>query len=607
MASRASRFQSNSLGKSLFAHLEAMRGLVHSAASRRHDLGDVSAAIEALADELSTVFVGARARRGRQFVDPRVTVKRLRNQLSWQRSLKRKAEAALKKEQLGKEKAHKNRLSATTLAKVALARPSAAVRSFAAAWQDIVDDDGSRFGCSRGSITAIRNAFAEVVIERSREDVQAAVRAVAAEALDSAAAQRAGGHVARTVVCVPLLHIHDEASMRLRSRGDPSSGGPARSRSSKVQLHFVRACPKAEQAVSVATELDALANKSARVLATSLLRVLTSAASDVAQGIPAASRGVADAWLVHVLVGDGIATNFAAARIVLEQVRRRPLDGLRYFVFALRCAAHQANLSIAAGVSGRAAATSASTTEAMCAGTADRDSADGPHAAHRQVCGAIVRCFKYLINDYHVEFTGSLLALVQRLHISAGRPDAATTRRWRGMEALYGSGVFPEGLLDVLNMGASRWEHRVPAGAPAGAAEAARGRLGDLLRKKLLQVDEHPTLSRMFTFRGHVDTLLLFVLLGKQEDVLRVQAVQPRERNRNRLRKVLAFLREEATPQYLRRASLSLGVLDHVQRWLEARATHSVDGCTTRRKSEHGCGDPLLVRLGKGELDGGAG
>ena len=239
----------------------------------------------------------------------------------------------------------------------------------------------------------------------------------------------------------------------------------------------------------------------------------------------------------------------------------------------------------------------------MCASTADRDSADGPHAAHRQVCGAIVRCFKYLINDYHVEFTGSLLALVQRLHISAGLPDAATTRRWRGMEALYGSGVFPEGLLDVLNMGASRWEHRVPAGAPAGAAEAARGRLGDLLRKKLLQVDEHPILSRMFTFRGHVDTLLLFVLLGKQEDVLRVQAVKPRERNRNRLRKVLAFLREEATPQYLRRASLSLGVLDHVQRWLEARAPHSVDGCTARRKPEHGSGDPVLVRLGKGQLE----
>jgi len=67
-------------------------------------------------------------------------------------------------------------------------------------------------------------------------------------------------------------------------------------------------------------------------------------------------------------------------------------------------------------------------------------------------------------------------------------------------------------------------------------------------------------------------------------DLIRMRAVQPRERSRKRVDKVLAFMRRGDTDQYLRRTCCALQILAHVT--AICGQLHDVE--------------PLLVRLGKG-------
>ena len=109
----------------------------------------------------------------------------------------------------------------------------------------------------------------------------------------------------------------------------------------------------------------------------------------------------------------------------------------------------------------------------------------------------------------------------------------------------------------------------------------------EVLRNRLLVVDEHPTLSRFFTFRKHIQALLLLSFLGISSDIFKLSTTKPLEKTSKRLRSVFAFLSLPSTPQYLRRTSLVLGMLDH---------THRL--CADLHKP----GEPLLVRLAKGEV-----
>ena len=100
-------------------------------------------------------------------------------------------------------------------------------------------------------------------------------------------------------------------------------------------------------------------------------------------------------WFVHVLVGDGINTNEAAARRLLARALVEPLGQLRYFLAAYKCSSHQANLAAKGAVIGAAAKVAAAT-------GADSDMVgQRPHLA---VCGAAARLYKYLINFYFDEF-----------------------------------------------------------------------------------------------------------------------------------------------------------------------------------------------------------
>jgi hypothetical protein len=61
-------------------------------------------------------------------------------------------------------------------------------------------------------------------------------------------------------------------------------------------------------------------------------------------------------WVVHILIGDAIPTNEAAAKLLLSMFHQRPLGpGNQYFLVLLKCGTHQAGLSAKEGLLGRAA------------------------------------------------------------------------------------------------------------------------------------------------------------------------------------------------------------------------------------------------------------
>ena len=172
--------------------------------------------------------------------------------------------------------------------------------------------------------------------------------------------------------------------MRLRS-GDARDGPtlPRRGRASKVQLHVVRlAVGHLRQ--EIPTELEALGDKTANTLATSLEAVLRETLQEV---LPANDTGTSlpEIWVISLLIGGDIPTNGAASRVIWASVKERPLgQRVRYFEMVSKRTVHQTGLSAKSGVIGSVASTAGGKCE--------------------DVTGVAVRLFKYLLNDYYEEF-----------------------------------------------------------------------------------------------------------------------------------------------------------------------------------------------------------
>ena len=97
-----------------------------------------------------------------------------------------------------------------------------------------------------------------------------------------------------------------------------------------------------------------------------------------------------DIWVVHCLIGDGIATNEKAAKVLWAAVgERRTVRGraVRYFLILGKCGTHQSALSARVGVEGKVAAAAA-----------------GDDKTFEGVTDNAVRLYKYLVPDYYEEF-----------------------------------------------------------------------------------------------------------------------------------------------------------------------------------------------------------
>ena len=194
-----------------------------------------------------------------------------------------------------------------------------------------------------------------------------------------------------------VLHYHDEASLRLRSALDPSAP-LSRARSSKVLQHVMWVKTGSEAPLLFApTELCALANKSAPVLATSIFAEFSSVAEVLRSGFLGDGADARRPRLVHVLVGDAIPTNEAAARRILAWATR-DLTAVQYFLMVIRCANHQVNLCLQDAVEGPAARCAAGHgTIALAAGSFEARRASRAERPHDLVCAVVVRLVKHLI------------------------------------------------------------------------------------------------------------------------------------------------------------------------------------------------------------------
>ena len=428
---------------------------------------------------------------------------------------------------LTRSKGSDGRLTPAFLCKIALSHPSVSARGFTQTWRDLVGE--KTLGCSRLTIDKVRDAFAVTAAECVHGDVAAQIAASAKQfAADlSTAADGARGH---PVWSCALLHIQDEASLRLRSfAAGGDSKTPVRSRASKVQQHamWLLADGRLHPLLS---ELDPLSDKTARTVATSLKKAVSSVIAMVHSATAEAlSSAGCEPWFIHVIVGDGIQTNEAACRILRAAVKAEGLPGrMRYLILVVKCCNHQSNLVVGSLVQGRAALTRVGVSAAVrqvedvFAAQVSALKASGPH---KSVCGTIVRLFKYLVSDYYSEFLVSLHGVVNRLTFTAAVAHDRSSL-WSDMALLYGSRVLPAEVLRVLNAGCDSWVHVSTRHDDEGYRCEAREALLSCLRKHILTVDEHPTLSRFWTFAGHVDRLLLIHLLQVYDDVFKITTVE---------------------------------------------------------------------------------
>ena len=392
---------------------------------------EVSQALAALREQVRSSFGHTCRRRGGR---PRTAkldkVKRLQNQLHWARVKCRRAHEKLRTLACGKNRRNKNRMTPEFLTKVALSWPTTCGRAFASAWRDLV---GVRQqGCSRPTISKIRDAFVETIKEMRTTEVQSAV----AKAL--ATSQKGRRHAPGTAASLAtdsahpffvaaILHIHDEASLRLRSDTDMQGGLPSRSRSSKVQQHCVWLHLVGQLVIRWFADLDPLGDKTAKTLACSLRKVLLPIAEAVSAGLHGNDMRP---WVFHILVGDGVPTNGAAARVLLAWVRQCPLPARpRYFLLVVQCASHQANLVVKSTVIGNAGFVAAQHSKAFIDMPWDQRLQRGATFPGSSVCGAFVRFFKYLVSDHYSDFRRtcgtlrtrfSLVRLASRARVSAG-------------------------------------------------------------------------------------------------------------------------------------------------------------------------------------------
>ena len=295
------------------------------------------------------------------------------------------------------------------IVRVLLASANTSSRALQQTFREATGSDSTRV--SRESVGKIRAAFVEVwksmhvtiltqFFSTQHSDVEAAHRVGPArsgplparggpgpacggpEPAIGGSVPARGGPRPAPFLSVVLTHVQDEADMRLLSQNDFNRPGLSRrSRSSKVQIHVMEARCKG-RLLMLPVELEALADKSARTLATSLQGALRRWWSPLVAAYQSSKRRTpAEIWLVHCLVGDGIGTNQKAARILWAS--RHSLQPIKYFLLLRVCLVHQAALSAKSGIIGRAATTAAAA------------ASDGSKV-FQDVTATAVRIFKYL-------------------------------------------------------------------------------------------------------------------------------------------------------------------------------------------------------------------
>lgn len=206
---------------------------------------------------------------------------------------------------------------------------------------------------SKTSVSNVRDAWVEIIKQMNRQRAKLT--------FDD---QRKKGDTACNNIYV--VHLHAGADMKLRSYEQQKDQQDfdiprshlrlSRARASKIQNHSVDVHVGAEQSFPWYTELMPMAKKDQITIASSIIAVLTDIWSSLGL-LDASGSGVNEeahtVRFVHLITGDAINTNEAAARRVLYYSRNMLPRHVRYRMLVFRCAAHKCNLVTVAAICGR--------------------------------------------------------------------------------------------------------------------------------------------------------------------------------------------------------------------------------------------------------------
>ncbi len=468
---------------------------------------------------------------------------------------KRKAEKLQKQlHQYSGKKSH-GFLNRMWLVRVGLQDPTVPARSLEQFCREFHDVEVSTISAT--TIASSRDAFCELIkLQMGR---------VVADAIG-----QMSGSVENVSLPLVLCHLHDEAALRLRSFDASLGQRRIRSRSSKIQNNVLR-MHIGRDAFEILTDLQPLLKKDGPSIAQALIDTVAEVLKHVEE---ATVKEQSEIRLLHVLTGDGVPTNLAAARFLLGHFQRlTALGGTKfvYFLIPHVCASHQANLAVSMAIT-------------IC-------SPDSPDVLPAN-CS---RLFKYLIPDYIEEFSAALRRYVeQNLSFLKGDPatcvpQAQQTRR-QNLYDLYGDAVLPSEWLNFFNFDLGSLCH---ISADDRCLEDLRRTGFDLLHKYVMKIEEKPVVTRFFLFAPCIEGLLRLKLCQIPPEVFELSMTRPQERNQKRLTKFHAFLAAPSTEDRLKRACLCLQLTTHAVALTVTHAPSVPAGVET---------EPLLVRLAKGEV-----
>ena len=454
-----------------------------------------------------------------------------------------------------------------------LGDPTTSTRSVESWCREFAIADEEKIPISHTSVAAMRDTFGHILLEMNKQDVTRYVQSAP------------HGFVV-------IRHLHDEASMRLRSTLPSPAAAPAApasaaapaaapaassapalpaptrtARYSKVQNSVVTlhrsACE--EYPMSLLCELQALGRKDSATLATSLHSVASAVREARVGSLNGRMR------LIHCIVGDGVAANQLAARLLWQWMQR---DGCKnYYLLAFTCSTHAANLVVRAAIC----------TDEEQKGKRQDQSVDG-----HPIVATSVRLFKYLLPEYGPSFIGRLHSYVsEKLLVHPGQlPPREIQQEWKNLQTLYGSSVLPDNLLRCLNGTPGSLEH---FGSSLEDRDSLVARVSRELERLCMRSDEKPVTTRFWTFADCVASLFRWILLKlPASEILSTGSKSLREGNQKRIAKVTRFFENQGT-----RLQLSIAVLC-------LRLTGVATSMTARKMKAAEI--PLLVQLARGEI-----
>ena len=274
--------------------------------------------------------------------------------------------------------------------------------------------------------------------------------------------------------------------------------------------------------------------------------------------------------VIHVLTGDGVATNLAAARRLFKAMSstNQPVS---YRLMCWPCASHQCNLVVQIAVCGKLM----------------RDPANG-----HGLCGTLSRLYKYLCPAYFEEFSDSIKTYLLS-DCAVTLPDKCKQEAHRqaveGLIALYGEETLPEEVTSLWNISLDAPVH---ACAESDISmPVLRGRFLMVLQKQVLKVDEHPVVTRFWTFGSAVMSLLRVMLLNLPLSIFSTATTKPHKEQQVRLHRIKRYLSRPHAGEDVRIAALCLRLTRFCTSLVSKKRSGSVlvqvaDGEVQRRAGE---------------------